>query len=120
MDNAPEAGANKNKEVATIEFKKANDGSFYLVVNSLKSGISNKCTNCDGARKNKTVADGETKWGENFKFDSKKRMFVGGNVYDIGTGNKFLNSSIKVINATTMELYLMQDNRKRTITLLKV
>lgn len=119
MDNDNDAGAFKGKDVGVIEFKKdAATGKYYFETTEVRNGFSTQCAACAGADKNKSVVG--SKWGEGFAYNAATSKFEGGTITDPSSGKKGTAMSIRVVNATTMEMSGKSASGKiRTVTLKK-
>lgn len=115
MDNNPEAGALKGKEVGIVEFKKdPANGKYYELGVETHNNYNTNCTNCKGTAKNKAVVG--SRWSENLQYNPTTGQYEGGTGTDPQTGKVF-SVVVKVVNSTTLEVTGTDDTgAKRTLT----
>jgi hypothetical protein len=119
MDNDGDAGPHAGKDIGTIEFKHdAATNKYYFVGSAVRNGYVASCATCAGAEKDKSVVG--TKWGDGFTYNAAASRFEGGTVTEPSSGKKGSSMSIRVIDATHMELSGKSPSGKsRTVTLTK-
>ena len=124
LDKGPDDGNFKGKEIGIIEFKKARNGTFYFVGVQTKNNYVTDCKVCPTKFNGKRTDDKTTRWGENFKYDARSRMFIDGTVIEPTTGEARA-TKIEVIDKRTMRMFGVYSKgamkgKERNIMLTKV